>query len=53
MRLYRQTIVDGEMQVLFEAIGAGEVMIDDVQVRSWEPSTSQSIPLRRIAENPN
>ena len=25
VRLYRQTIVDGEMQVLFEAIGAGEI----------------------------
>jgi len=51
VRLYRQTLAEGEVQVLFEAIGAGEVMIDDVQVRAWEPSTEQPIPMRRIAEN--
>jgi len=50
VRLYRQTTEEGEVQVLFEAIGAGEVMIDDVQVRSWEPSAIPAIPLRRIAE---
>ena len=53
VRLYRQTIAEGEVQVLFEAIGAGEVMIDDVQVRAWEPATEQPITMRRIAENPN
>lgn len=37
VRLYRQTINEGEVQLLFEAIGAGEVMIDDVQIRAWEP----------------
>ncbi|MGV3486941.1 MAG: hypothetical protein ACO1RT_21175, partial [Planctomycetaceae bacterium] len=53
VRLYRQTTTEGEVQLNFEAIGAGEVMIDDVQIRAWEPSASQAIPLRRIAENPD
>ncbi len=52
VRLYRQTTSAGEINVLFEAIGAGEFMIDDVQVRSWEPAASETIPMRRIAEVP-
>jgi hypothetical protein len=39
VRIYRQCINEGEVQALFELIGAGEVMIDDVQLRAWEPST--------------
>lgn len=37
VRLYRQTITEGEVQIFFEAIGAGEFMLDDVQIRAWEP----------------
>ncbi len=50
VRLYRQTIDDGEVQLLLEAIGAGEMMVDDVQIRAWEPGSSQSMPMRRIAD---
>ncbi len=42
VRLYRQCIDDSEVQVMFEAIGGGELMIDDVQVRAWEPNRSVS-----------
>jgi len=51
IRLYRQTLAETDVQVMFETIGAGEVMIDDVQVRAWEPSKSETLPMRRIAEN--
>ncbi len=50
VRLYRQTIVASEVQALFEAIGAGEVMLDDVQIHAWDPTVSDPPPLRRIAE---
>jgi len=50
VRLYRQTLGDGEVNVLFELIGAGEVTIDDVQVRQWRPSPgmSQTDPSTRL-----
>jgi len=51
LRLYRQTLEDGDVRVMFETIGAGEVMIDDVQIHAWEPASSETLPLRRIAEN--
>ncbi len=50
VRLYRQTLSDGQVEVLFELIGAGEVMIDDVQVRPWLGEASGPIPLRRIGQ---
>jgi len=53
VRLYRQTLSDAEVQVLFELIGAGEVLIDDVQVRSWLGEATGPIPLRRIGQLPD
>lgn len=52
VRLYRQTLVDGQVQVLFELIGAGEAMIDDVQISLWEPALQTPIPIptRPISE---
>ncbi len=38
VRLYRQATQEGEVRVYFETLGAGEVMIDDVQIRVWEPT---------------
>ncbi|MEM9645870.1 MAG: hypothetical protein AAF989_12840, partial [Planctomycetota bacterium] len=37
VRLYRQTLVDGDVRVMFELIGGGEVLIDNVQLSLWEP----------------
>src|SRR5690606_9884634 len=52
VRLYRQTLSDAEVEVLFELIGAGEVLIDDVQVRAWSGEATAPLPLRRISELP-
>ncbi|MDA8743160.1 hypothetical protein N9N28_00880, partial [Rubripirellula amarantea] len=48
VRLYRQTIGESEVSVMFELIGAGEVMIDEVTLRRWEPTTDTGILLRPI-----
>jgi hypothetical protein len=48
VRLYRQTAEEGELSVLFELIGAGEVAIDDVQIRVWSPRDQAQIPLRSL-----
>lgn len=53
VRLYRQTLSDAEVEVLFELIGAGEVLIDDVQVRVWNGEASDPLPLRRIGQLPD
>lgn len=50
VRLYRQTAEEGELSVLFELIGAGEVAIDDVQIRVWSPRDAAAIPLRPLSE---
>lgn len=48
VRLYRQADVDGEVRVMFELLGAGEVMVDEVQFRIWEPSTENRLPFRAL-----
>lgn len=48
VRLYRQSLVDGEVNVMFEVIGAGEVMIDEVELRIWEPRDESPILMRPI-----
>ncbi|WP_442505831.1 hypothetical protein SH528x_004642 [Novipirellula sp. SH528] len=37
VRLYRQTLEETELSVMFELMGDGEVMIDEVTLRIWEP----------------
>ncbi len=37
VRLYRQSLEESEVNVMFELIGAGEATIDDVQLSLWEP----------------
>jgi len=44
VRLYRQTLQEGEVHVMFEILGAGEAMIDEVQLRIWEPQ--HELPFR-------
>jgi hypothetical protein len=53
VRLYRQAVIDGEVSVMFELIGAGEATLDDVQLRIWEPQSPQILPLRPIAQRTN
>ena len=48
VRLYRQTIEDGEVSVMFELLGAGEAAIDEVKLRVWQPATDEAIQLRPI-----
>ena len=55
VRLYRQTLVDGEVNVMFEVIGAGEATIDEIQLCVWEPrheSPIQMRPIQPIAAEP-
>ncbi len=51
--IYRQTLVDGEVNVMLELIGAGEVAIDDVQVRYWTANAAQPLPFRQISQAQN
>ncbi len=46
--LFRQTLVDGNVNVNFELIGTGEVAIDDVQIRSWTGTLPEPLPFRRL-----
>ena len=50
VRLYRQAMSDGEINVMFELIGAGEATIDDVQLRIWEPDATRKPQSRPIAQ---
>lgn len=50
IRLYRQAIGDQEVKVMFEVIGAGEVMVDEVRLQIWEPKGQQFLPIQPIAE---
>ncbi len=50
VRLYRQVVVDSEVSVMFELIGAGEATLDDVQLRIWEPKSPRVLPLRPIVQ---
>lgn len=48
VRLYRQAEQDGEVRVLFELLGAGELMVDEVELRVWEPTVGTDLPLTPI-----
>lgn len=50
VRLYRQSLADTEVNVMFELIGAGEATIDDVQLSLWEPKIEPRPTLTPIAE---
>ena len=52
VRLYRQTVAEGPVSVMFELLGAGEAMIDEVTLRVWEPKQDSGIQLRPIDSNP-
>lgn len=42
VRLYRQTLDDAPIHVMFELIGAGEATIDEVQMQVWDPDQGAS-----------
>ncbi len=44
VRLYRQATEETELSVMFELMGDGEVMIDEVELRIWEPEKSITPP---------
>lgn len=48
--LYRQTLTDGEVNVILELIGAGEVAVDDVRVRYWTANPTSPLPFRQISQ---
>ncbi|QDV64249.1 hypothetical protein [Crateriforma conspicua] len=48
VRLYRQVVRDADVHVIFELIGAGEAIIDDVQVCVWQPDQGRQPALRPI-----
>ena len=50
VRLYRQTLTDSDVSVMFEVIGGGEATIDEVTLRVWQPSNTpdQRMPFRPI-----
>ena len=53
VRLYRQTDAERPIRVMFEVIGSGEVSIDEVTLRLWEPKPKLDIPMRPIASQPD
>lgn len=54
VRLYRHTPAAGEVRVIFEVIGSGEALIDDVQLAAFDPATTtEPRPLRPIAQHEN
>jgi hypothetical protein len=48
VRLYRQSDEATEVKVMFEVIGDGEAVVDQVRVRVWDPMPLPSLPLRRL-----
>ncbi|MGC6445471.1 MAG: hypothetical protein ACON5D_15475 [Rubripirellula sp.] len=48
VRLYRQTERDGELHVIFEVLGAGEIMVDEVEIRVWEPGQKIDLPVKPV-----
>lgn len=47
--LYRQTISEDEVNVIFELIGTGEVAIDDIRVRAWTAKSAEPLPFRQLS----
>jgi hypothetical protein len=50
--LYRQTLADGDVSVILELIGSGEVAVDDVRVRHWDAIAPVALPFRQISQTP-
>lgn len=46
--LYRHTNRESDINVMFELIGSGETMIDEVSIRTWEPESITRSLIRPI-----
>lgn len=46
VRLYRQSIEQADVRVMFEIIGDGEAVVDEVGLRVWKPDPLPELPLR-------
>ena len=49
VRLYRQSTGEREVRVVFEVIGDGEAIIDEVSVKAWTPEPLPRLPLRPLS----
>ena len=38
----------GELHVIFEVLGAGEIMVDEVEIRVWEPGQKIDLPVKPV-----
>jgi len=47
--LYRQTVSDEPIHVMFEVLGGGEAVIDEIQVRAWETDANPLPAMRPIS----
>ncbi|WP_390173967.1 hypothetical protein [Rhodopirellula islandica] len=47
--LYRQTVNDEPIHVMFEVLGGGEAIIDEIQVRAWETDANPLPAMRPIS----
>lgn len=48
VRLYRQSLGETDLKVMFEVIGDGEAVIDEISVTVWDPTPLPPLPLRTI-----
>ncbi|MEL6104982.1 MAG: hypothetical protein AAFU85_03045, partial [Planctomycetota bacterium] len=46
VRLFRQSTTESEVQVRFEFLGDGEAVIDEVEVKVWDPKPLPRLPFR-------
>ncbi|MCA9138606.1 MAG: hypothetical protein KDB00_17665 [Planctomycetales bacterium] len=50
VRLYRQSTDESQIKVMFEVIGDGEAIVDEVSVKVWNPDPLPQLPLRAISQ---
>ena len=46
VRLYRQSHTESDIKVLFEVLGDGEAIVDEVTVKVWDPQPLPRLPFR-------
>ena len=50
VRLYRQNDSHKDVQVMFELIGDGEAIVDEVSLQVWDPAPLRPLPFRPLNE---
>ena len=51
VRLYRHASKEANVRVMFELLGAGEAIVDEVTVKLWEPKAPRPLPFVPIQAN--